>query len=215
MRRPPRALLIGLAIVALAGCTVAPTPSLSSPLTAEPTPSPTPSASGGDPSGTARPSATATPEPPLSLDLPDETDDRVVTVAIEPRVGGDGGEIIVIVSSEADERIDELVLRWPRELNRTLFLRPFEPSEQRIAEGGPPLVQDWTKWVLGPGEEGEPAGTVSLGWGPLMAGATLRIPVDVVRRADGAVAFDLQVLSNNAILSLPNGEPAELRVEVP
>ena len=50
--------------------------------------------------------------------------------------------------------IEELVLRWPRELNRTLFLRPFEPSEQRIADGGPPLVQEWTKWVLGPGEEG-------------------------------------------------------------
>ena len=122
---------------------------------------------------------------------------------------------MVTVTSQADDMVEELVLRWPRELNRTLFLRPFEPSEQRIAEGGPPLVQDWTKWVLGPGEEGEPAGTVSLGWGPLFPGATLTIPVHVVRRADGPVEFDLQVLADNAILTAPDGEPAEFRVEVP
>jgi hypothetical protein len=76
-------------------------------------------------------------------------------------------------------------------------------------------VQDWTKWVIGPGEEGEPAGTISLGYGPLLAGATLRIPLSVTRVADGPVAFDLQLLADNRILHLPGGEPAELRVRVP
>ena len=47
-----------------------------------------------------------------------------------------------------------------------------------------------------------PPGTVSLGWGPLLPEATLTIPVGVVRRADGPVAFDLQILSDNAILTL-------------
>jgi hypothetical protein len=212
MRRPSSALLIGLAMIFLAGCIATPTPSP----TASPTPEPSPTPSGTDgPSETAEPTPTASPEGALALELPDETDERIVSVAVEPRVGDEGGEIIVTVTSDASEMVEELVLRWPRELNRTLFLRPFEPSEQRIAEGGLPLVQDWTKWVLGPGEEGEPAGTVSLGWGPLMAGATLRIRVDVVRRADGPVAFDLQVLAGNAILTLADGDPAELRVEVP
>ena len=216
MRRPRPALLIGTAVVMLASCGVPPTPSpagspVASP-TLEPSPSPSPT-----PTGTATPSAepAATPEPSLSLNLPDETDARVVSVRVNPQVGAEGGEIVVTVTSQADSMVEELVLRWPTRLGTTLFLRPFEPSDQRIAEGGPPLVQDWTKWVIGPGEEGEPAGTTSLGWGPLMAGATLAIPVDVVRRADGPVAFDLQVLAENAILTLPNGRPAELRVEVP
>jgi hypothetical protein len=151
----------------------------------------------------------------MSLEIPEGRDPRIVSVRVEPQVGADGGEIVVTVTSEAEEMVEELVLRWPRELSRTLFLRPFEPSEQRIAEGGPPLVQDWTKWVIGPGEEGEPAGTISLGWGPLLPGATLTIPVLVVRREEGPVAFDLQVLSENDILTLADGEPAERRVEVP
>ena len=53
---------------------------------------------------------------------------------------------------------------------RSLFLAPFEPSDDRIREGGPPLVQEWTKWVVGPGERGEPEGTTSLGYGPILAG---------------------------------------------
>lgn len=159
--------------------------------------------------------ASPSPEPTLGIDLPPESDERVVEVAVEPNVGADGGEIVVRVTSLAEDRIGELVVRWPRELNRVLFLRPFVPSDERIREGGPPLVQTWTKWVLGPGEEGEPAGTVSLGYGPLSAGATLEIPLDVVRRADGPVEFDLQVLAENDLLTLPDGSPAELRVEVP
>ena len=213
MRRPSAALVTCLAVL-LVGCVATPTPSPSA--TLEPTPAPSPSGS-GVPSATAAPTPTpsASPEPALGLDPPEETDARVVSVSVTPEVGADGGQIVVVVTSQAAEMVEELVLRWPRELNSTLFLRPFEPSEQRIADGGPPLVQEWTKWVIGPGEEGEPAGTMSLGWGPLLAGATLTIPVDVVRRADGPVAFDLQVLSDNAILTLPNGEPAELRIEVP
>ena len=214
MRRLSAALLTCLTLLLLVGCVATPTPTPS--LSANPEPTPVPSPSGnGTPSATEAPTPSASPEPALTLEVPDEADARAVDVTVRPEVGGDGGRIVVIVTSQAEEMVEELVLRWPRELNRTLFLRPFEPSEQRIADGGPPLVQDWTKWVLGPGEEGEPAGTVSLGWGPLLAGATLTIPVDVVRRADGPVAFDLQILSDNAILTLPDGEPAELRIQVP
>jgi hypothetical protein len=211
-RRP--ALLIGPAVVVLASCGLQPTPSSTPSSTASPTTEPSPSpVFTQSPTQSAEP--TASPEPELSLELPDEADDRVISVTVAPRVGSEDGQIIVTVTSQADSMVTELVLRWPTKLSSTLFLRPFEPSEQRIADGGPPLVQDWTKWVIGPGEEGEPPGTTSLGWGPLMGGATLTIPIDVVRRANGPVAFDLQVLAENAILSLPNGRPAELRVEVP
>jgi hypothetical protein len=123
--------------------------------------------------------------------------------------------MLITVTSGSDQRIDELVLRWPTELGETLFLAPFAPSDDRIRDGGPPLVQAWTKWVIGPGEQGEPAGTTSLGYGPLLAGATLEIPLVVTRRADGPVAFDLQLLAGNDQLSLPDGSAAELRVEVP
>jgi hypothetical protein len=136
-------------------------------------------------------------------------------VTAEPDIGADGGVLIVTVTSAADERIDELVLRWPTELDQALFLAPFTPSDERIRDGGPPLVQQWTKWVIGPGEQGEPAGTTSLGYGPLLAGATLEMPLVVTRRAPGPVAFDLQVLAGNDLLTLADGSPAELRVEVP
>jgi hypothetical protein len=214
MRQPPAAVLSGLAAVLLTGCVLAPSPSPSptAPPTLEATQSPTATAA---PSETTGPSATASPKPRLGLDLPDASDPRVVSIRVEPDVGAEGGEIVVTVTNETNEMVEELVLRWPRELNGILFLRPFEPSEQRIADGGPPLVQDWTKWVIGPGEEGEPAGTISLGWGPLMPDATLTIPVLVVRREPGPVAFDLQVLAANDILTLGNGAPAALRVQVP
>jgi hypothetical protein len=213
MRRSRAGLLIGLAAVLLAGCVSSPTPSPSPSASVGPTAVPSASEA---PTETAEPKPTPSPEPDaLSLDLPGESDERVVAVQVEPRVDAEGGEIVVTVTSHSTEMIEELVLRWPRELNGTLFLRPFEPSEQRIADGGPPLVQEWTKWVIGPGEEGEPANTVSLGWGPLLSEATLTIPVDVVRRAEGPVAFDLQILSDNAILTLPDREPAEVRVNVP
>jgi hypothetical protein len=159
---------------------------------------------------------TTTPAPSLSLEAPEGRDDRVVTVAVTPDVpAGEDGTITVTVGSAADTRIDELVLRWPTELDASLFLAPFTPSDDRIRDGGPPLVQPWTKWVVGPGERGEPAGSTSLGWGPLLAGATLEIPIVVTRRADGPISFDLQVLAGNDLLSLEDGEPAQFRVEIP
>jgi hypothetical protein len=187
------------------------------------TPSPSASAA-GSPTATASPSEgptisalpTPTPEPELSLELPAESDPRQVSVTVAPDVATDGdGQVVVTVTNRSEERVTELVLRWATDLRDTLFLAPFKPSEQRVADGGPPLLQDWTKWVDGPGERGEPAGTTSLGWGPLDPGATLTIPILVTRRAPGEVSFDLQVLAGEAILTLQGGEPAELRVVVP
>lgn len=182
-----------------------------------PTASPAPSPSATDrPTPSASVEPTATPAPSLSLEPPPGTDVRAVAVDVSVEVpAGEDGTITVVVTSAADTRIDDLVLRWPTDLDEHLFLAPFTPSDDRIRDGGPPLVQPWTKWVIGPGERGEPAGTTSLGWGPLLAGATLEIPIVVTRRADGPVAFDLQVLSGNDLLSLDDGGPAQLRVEVP
>jgi len=111
-------------------------------------------------------------------------------------------------------KVPELVLRWPTAVRDTVFLAPFEPSQQRIREGGLPLVQDWTKWVDGPGEHGEPAGTTSLGWGPLLPGGTLTISVLATRVAAGPITFDLQILNGEAIL-LSSGLPAAQVVSVP
>ncbi|HET8586293.1 MAG TPA: hypothetical protein VFM74_00310 [Candidatus Limnocylindria bacterium] len=134
------------------------------------------------------------------------------------------GRITVTITSLARQRIDEIVLRWPTALRATLFLAPFEPSAARAKEGVP-LVVPWTKWVEGPGEHGEPAGTTSLGWGPLLPGATLTIPVVVTRNAAGPVSFDLQFLSGvpgggdvppdgDQLLSVEGGDPAQTRVDV-
>jgi hypothetical protein len=204
--------LVALALVALlAGCvTATPSASPSSSLSPSPTATGTPAAT-----ATPTPLPTATPEPALSLDLPAEQDARQVSVRVEPAVPADGdGELVVTVTSLADTRVEELVLRWSTDLGETLLLAPFRPSEQRLAPGAP-LVQPWTKWVVGPGEQGEPAGTTSLGWGPLLPGATLTIPLQVTRRAPGPVSFDLQVLAGEAVLSSDGGEPTELRISVP
>jgi hypothetical protein len=216
-RRAAPTLLI---LTLLAACVVEPSPGGSASATPTPTaipsdPTPTVPASEAPPSATDAP-PTATPEPSLSLDLPEGGDSRIVSVQVEPEVPADGdGRIVVTVTSVADTLIDELVLRWRAELNDTLFLAPFGPSDERIRDNGEPLVQPWTKWVVGPGERGEPAGTISLGWGPLLAGATLTIPILVTRLAPGPVAFDLQVLAGNDLLTLDGGEPAELRIEIP
>ena len=220
--RPGAALAAALLLTACL-----PTPSASPSASAAPSVAPTASLSAAaTPSPSDSLSPTATPAPSLSLEPPEGRDDRVVTVAVSPDVpAGEDGTITVTVTSAADTRIDELVLRWPTEVDASLFLAPFTPSEDRIRDGGPPLVQPWTKWVVGPGERGEPAGTTSLGWGPLLAGATLEIPLVVTRRADGPISFDLQVLAGTyepaedqpaeALLSLEGGEPAQLRVEIP
>jgi len=205
-------LVLGLA-ACLPATSVSPAPTPA--LTASPSPGPTAASSANvEPSATEAPSATATAEPELSLDLPEGRDSREASVSVQPDLGADGGEIIVSVTSLADERIDELVLRWPSELNDSIVLAPFVPSDSRTAEGGPPLEQVWTKWVLGPGEQGEPAGTISLGYGPLLPGATLDMPLYARRVGPGPVAFDLQILAGNDLLTL-DGEPAELRIEIP
>jgi hypothetical protein len=160
-------------------------------------------------------SPTPTPEPPFSLPLPDGLDGRVVAVGVTPDLDEGGGILTVAVTSATDQLIDELVLRWPTELDASLRLAPFIPTDERISDGGPPLVQDWTKWVIGPGEQGEPEGTISLGYGPLLPGATLSIPLYATRLQSGPFAFDLQVLAGNDLLALDGGRPAELRVEVP
>jgi hypothetical protein len=204
------AILVPALLLALAGCLA--TPSASP--TAVPSTTPTSTAI---PSVSVSGSPGPTPEPPLSLPLPDRRQDpRTVTVRVRPDLTAAGdGEITVIVENGTDRRVHELVLRWPTQLRDTLFLAPFKPSEQRTREFGPPLHQDWTSWVDGPGERGEPAGTTSLGWGPLLPNATLTIPIQVTRRADGNVAFDLQVLADERVLTLADGSPAALRVSVP
>jgi len=216
IRSAPGAALAAALLLAACLPSLEPSPSAAVP-SASPTASPvaTPSAS-AEPTPSESIAPTPTPAPSLSLEPPEASDERIVAVQVTPDVAADGdGTITIAVTSEADTRIDELVLRWPTELDATLFLAPFAPSDDRIRDGGPPLVQQWTKWVIGPGERGEPAGTTSLGWGPLLAGATLEIPILVTRRAEGPVAFDLQVLAGNDLLTLDRGEPAELRVEIP
>lgn len=160
-------------------------------------------------------SPSPTPPPEFTLELPTERDPRQVSVTVAPEVGAEDGEVLVTVTSLSDERIDEIVLRWATPLDDVLFLAPFVPTPDRIREGGPPLVQDWTKWVVGPGERDEPAGTTSLGYGPLLPGATLAIPIAAERLRAGPVAFDMQILAGNALLQLDDGTDAVLRVEVP
>lgn len=191
----------------LAGCAAEPTPSASAPATpsAVPTVAASPAAS-----------PATTPEPPLSLALPGAADPRQVSVSVTPEVAVDaGGQITVTVTSATDAMIEDLVVRWPTELVQTIFLAPSVPDPDLVREGGGNLVVPWTKWVIGPGEQGEPAGTTSLGYGPLDAGATLTIPLYVTRLAPGPSSFDLQVLAGESILTLSDGQPAELRVEVP
>ena len=212
MIRSLRLVLALLVILMATACVAQETPSPSASPT--PTPEPTPAAS-PTPIPTASASPTPSPEPTLSLAPPETADPRVVAATVDAEIGDDGGTLTVTVTSAAAERIDELVLRWPTDLDQTLFLAPFTPSEDRIRDNGPPLVQPWTKWVRGPGEQGEPDGTISVGWGPLLPEAQLVIELQVTRRAAGPVAFDLQLLSGNDLLTLADGEPAELRVEVP
>ncbi len=203
--------IVAIAVVTAACGLLPATPSPLPSATATPSPSAVPS---GVPQS-ATPVPTATPAPAFTVALPDTSDPRAITVTVEHDAGEDEGELLVTVVNTTDQRVDELVLRWATELNDALFLAPFVPSEERIREGGPPLVQEWTKWVIGPGERGEPAGTISLGYGPLMPGATLAMPIHAERRAAGPIAFDLQVLAGNDILTLAEGGPAALRVEVP
>ncbi|MGZ8562553.1 MAG: hypothetical protein ACXWWU_02935 [Candidatus Limnocylindria bacterium] len=203
----PRSLAAAmLALVLLAGCglfpspTPSPEPSLEPTPTAEPTPSPAP---------------TPTEEPGLRLPAPATSDRTAITYTVTVEVeAAASGRVVVVVTNLSQTRVPELVLRWPTAVKETVFLAPFEPSQQRIREGGDPLVQAWTKWVDGPGEHAEPAGTTSLGWGPLLAGGTLTIPILATRVAPGPLTFDLQILNGEKILT-GDGAPAWTQVTVP
>jgi hypothetical protein len=210
-RRPFAALTLA---VLLAACTSDPSPSASAVATESAAASATAAVSApASPSADATPSPT--PQPELALELPGTNDERQVTVTVTPAVDAEGGEIVVRVTSAADTRVDDLVVRWPEELGEFLFLAPFVPSEERIRDGGDPLVQPWTKWVVGPGEHGEPAGTISLGYGPLFPGESLDVRIFVTRVAADPVSFDLQILAGNDLLTLTDGTPAQLRLEIP
>jgi hypothetical protein len=207
-----RLLLAAALLVAQLGCTATPSPT-ATPTATQPEPTPTPSATASTPAASQSP--TVAPEPTFSLPLPEGTDPRVIIATAASVIDSGGGTLTITVTSATEERIDELVLRWPTELGGSLVLAPFAPSEERISDGGPPLVQEWTKWVIGPGEQDEPEGTTSVGWGPLLPGATLTIPLVATRSAAAPISFDLQLLAGNNLLTTDSGEPAELRVEVP
>jgi hypothetical protein len=182
------------------------------------TPSPGGSASpspGTSPTAPATLEPTATPDLGLTLPPPPAIDPTAISYTLTVEINAnESGRLVVTVTNLSQRTVPELVLRWPTAVRDTVFLAPFEPSQQRIREGGDPLVQDWTKWVDGPGEHGEPVGTTSLGWGPLLAGGTLTIPILATRVAPGPVAFDFQILDGEAAL-LSGGAMAQLRVTVP
>lgn len=187
--------------------------------TSSPEVSASPLSAAASPSDSAQPSATPEPSPSqgggLTLPDPKGTDPNPISTKVTVEIAaGQSGRLVIVVKNLGKEQVQELVLRWPTAVRGTIFLAPFQPSAQRIREGGDPLVQDWTKWVDGPGEHGEPAGTTSLGWGPLLIGGTLTIPVLATRVAPGPITFDLQVLSGEKILQI-DGEPAFLKVTVP
>jgi hypothetical protein len=202
----------------LAACSLEATPSQLPSLSATPSSGASTSAS---PGGSAAESPAVTPIPTdsgrLLLPAPTESDPTPISYSVTVQVeAGASGQIVVVVTNLGQVIIPELVLRWPTELRDTVFLAPFEPSQQRIREGGDPLVQDWTSWVDGPGEHGEPAGTTSLGWGPLLRGGTLTIPVLATRVAPGPIVFDLQILNGDtgAVLR-SDGDPIWIQVTVP
>ena len=204
---PGRALPVTVALALLvAGCGLFPSPSPSSKPRVEPTPT-------EEPTPTVEP--TPTEEAGLRLPTPTASDLTSITYTVTVELeAGASGRLLVEVSNLTTDIIPELVLRWPTAVRDTIFLAPFEPLQQRIRESGDPLRQDWTKWVDGPGEHGEPAGTTSLGWGPLLAGGTLTIPVLATRVAPGPLTFDFQLLNGQAIL-VTDGVPAWTEVTVP
>ena len=184
---------------------------------AEPTPAETSGATpAATPSATVAsiPTAAPTATPvPLSLEPPAESSDVAIAFTVTPQIPAEGaGQLLVTVTNLGDETISEIVLRWPTALGEQLYLAPFTPSADRMLN---PLVQTWTKWVEGPGTRGEPAGTISLGYGPILADTTLEIPIVAERRAGGAVEFDLQFLDGELLLQTAEGEPAQTRVQIP
>ena len=201
------AALILVLVLAIAGCgqqDAAPTPSA--------TPSPAPTETKAAPSPSPSPSL-----PPLSIELPETESTVVIEYSVTPNIPAEGtGQLLVTVTNTSSELLDEIIVRWPTEVEATIYLAPFEPGPERMVN---PLVVPWTRWVEGPGTRGEPEGTTSLGWGPIDPGMTLEIPIIATRRAEGAIEFDLQLLEGSrdtpgAILVTADGDPAETRVTV-
>ena len=189
------------------------------------TPSPVVSATVAPPTS-APPVPTPTPSPtppPFSLELPPERATATIQFSVAPNVPAEGtGEVLVTVTNTSDELIEELVMRWPTAIAETVHLAPFEPSPANLVN---PLAVPWTRWVEGPGSKGEPAGTTSLGWGPMDPGMTLEIRIVATRQAAGAIEFDLQFLEGQsdpdytgeepedvALLLTDDGQPAVTRV---
>jgi hypothetical protein len=198
----------------MTGCLLQITPSPNRSVAGSPSVGAAASASPGQ-SASAGPSATDSGR--LTLPAPKRSDPTPVSYTVTVNIGaGESGQIVIVVTNLGEVMIPELILRWPTDVRDTVFLAPFQPSQQRIREGGDPLVQDWTRWVEGPGEHGEPAGTTTLGWGPLLRGGTLTIPVLATRVAPGPIVFDLQILNGatEAVLR-SDGAPVWLQVEVP
>jgi len=211
--RPVALLALPLMVAACAlqtSSTPGPSPSTAGPSSGIPTSTP----SAGQ-TASAGPSATDSGR--LTLPAPKTSDPTPISFSVTVNVAaGESGRIVIVVTNLGEVMIPELILRWPTDVRDTVFLAPFEPSQQRIREGGDPLVQDWTRWVEGPGEHGEPAGTTTLGWGPLLRGGTLTIPVLATRVAPGPIVFDLQILNGDTDAVLrSDGAPVWLQVEVP
>ena len=209
----PRLAVLAAGIL-LAACSLEATRTPLASTAASPTLMPSPSASQ---SATESAAPSASDSRRLTLPTPNTSDPTPIRYSVKVEVAAGGsGRIVVVVTNLSQVNVPELVLRWPTELRNTIFLAPFQPSQQRIREGGDPLVQDWTSWVEGPGEHDEPAGTTSLGWGPLLAGGTLTIPILATRVAPGPIVFDMQIVNGDtgAILR-SDGAPAWLQVQVP
>ena len=197
---------MAVCVLVLAGCGLFPSPSPS----AEPSLEPTPTV---EQTSTQQP--TPTQEAGLKLPAPTSRDRTLISFTVTVKLeAAASGRLVLVITNLTQQIVPELVLRWPTEVRETIFLAPFEPSQQRIREGGDPLRQDWTKWVDGPGEHGEPAGTTSLGWGPLLPDGILTIPVLATRVAPGPLTFDLQILNGERILT-SDGAPAWTQVTVP
>ena len=181
-----------------------------------PSPSPSPSASPSSTplsTATAVPTATAAPTPvPLSLETPTDVSDISIEYRFSPNLPPDApGELVVLVTNTSPEPIDEIVLRWPTRLNEVLFLAPFAPGPDRLVN---PLVVPWTRWVEGPGTRGEPAGTTTLGYGPIDPGVQLQIPLVAQWREPQDVEFDVLFLDGDQLLLLGGGQPAHVRVHL-
>src|SRR4029077_5954242 len=86
------------------------------------------------PSTSAEP--TATPIPRLTLPAPKATDPTSVrySLKLDLKAGG-SGRLVVVVTNLTEQMVPELVLRWPTAVRDTIYLAPFEPSQQRIREG--------------------------------------------------------------------------------